>query len=415
MNHDIKDIKLAPSGYQKIAWAYDHMPVLRQIGDEFSRTQPFAGLRIAVSVHVEAKTACLAKTLERGGADVALTGCNPLSTQDDVAAALAVDGMKVFCHYGADQAHYENHLRQTLAFSPHIIIDDGGDFAQLLHGNCRELAKDLIGGCEETTTGVKRLRILEQEGRLFYPVIAVNDARCKHLFDNRFGTGQSVWAAIMSTTNLLVAGKVAVIAGYGMCGKGVALRARALGARVVVTEIDPVKACEALMEGFDVMTMAEAAPIGDIFVTLTGCRDIMTNEHYPKLKNGAIMCNAGHFDVEINLPELAAYANAVTDVRQNITTYELKNGRAVQVLAQGRLVNLAAGDGHPAEIMDMSFALQALSARYMAQNARTMKPGVYDLPNEIDNSVASMLLTSMNKSIDLLTAEQKWYLEHWDI
>lgn len=415
MLHDIKDINLAPNGQKKIDWAYSHMPVLRQIGEEFARTRPFEGLRIAVSVHVEAKTACLAKTLEKGGADVALTGCNPLSTQDDVAAALAAGGMKVFCRYGASADAYEDHLKQTLAFKPHIVIDDGGDFAQLLHTCCRDQASDLIGGCEETTTGVKRLRILEKEGRLFYPVLAVNDARCKHLFDNRYGTGQSVWTAIMSTTNLLVAGKTVVVAGFGMCGKGVAMRASALGAKIIVTEIDPVKASEALMEGYEVMPMIDAAPQGDIFVTVTGCRDIITKEHLELLKENAILCNAGHFDVEINLPDLAAMSTEVSEVRQNIINYRLSNGRNVQVLAEGRLVNLAAGDGHPAEIMDMSFALQAMSARHIALNGRQMAPGVYNLPCEIDDAVAAELLRHLGRSIDTLTADQAWYIEHWDL
>ena len=415
MKNDIKDITLAPEGQRKIDWAYSHMPVLRQIGEEFRKTRPFAGLRIAVSVHVEAKTACLTKTLEMGGAEVALTGCNPLSTQDDVAAALAAGGMKVYCHHGADVASYERHLKMTLNFQPHIVIDDGGDFAQILHTTGREYASSLIGGCEETTTGVKRLRILEKEGKLFYPVIAVNDARCKHLFDNRYGTGQSVWAAIMSTTNLLIAGKVVVVAGFGMCGKGVAMRASSMGARVIVTEIDPVKACEALMEGYDVMPMSEAAAVGDIFITVTGCRDVITKEHISLLKNNAILCNAGHFDVEINLPDLAAYAEHVAEVRQNIDNYHLKNGKNIQVLAQGRLVNLAAGDGHPVEIMDMSFALQAMSARYIAQNGGEMRAGVYDLPASIDEAVAAELLRHMNKKTETLTDDQAWYLEHWDL
>ena len=415
MNHHVRDLSLAPTGQLKIDWAYAHMPVLRRIAGDFAETKPFEGLRIAVSVHVEAKTACLANVLRIGGADVALTGCNPLSTQDDVAAALAASGMKVFCQYGADEETYYKHLRQTLAFKPHLVIDDGGDFAQLLHTSCSDLATDLIGGCEETTTGVKRLRILEQEGRLRYPVIAVNDARCKHLFDNRYGTGQSVWTAIMATTNLLIAGKVVVVAGFGMCGKGVAQRARALGARVVVTEIDPVMACEALMEGFDVMTMLEAAPIGDIFITVTGCRDVLTKEHFLQLKEGAILCNAGHFDVEINLPDLLSLAESSADVRANITNYQLQNGRNVQVLAQGRLVNLASGDGHPAEIMDMSFSLQAMSTRYMAENGRDLAPGVYDIPADIDDAVAAALLEHLNKAIDVLTPEQAWYVDHWDL
>lgn len=415
MDYMIKDVGLAPSGHDKIAWAYDHMPVLRKIAGEFSRSKPFAGLRIAVSVHVEAKTACLAKVLEMGGADVCLTGCNPLSTQDDVAAALVDGGMKVFCLYGADKQTYRLNLEQALSFHPHIVIDDGGDFAQLLHSDLRGLSDQLIGGCEETTTGVKRLKILEKDGRLLYPVVAVNDARCKHLFDNRYGTGQSVWTAIMGTTNLLIAGKVVVVAGFGMCGKGVAQRARALGARVVITEIDPVKACEALMEGYDVLPMAEAATIGDILITVTGCRDVITSLHYNSLKEGAILCNAGHFDVEINLPELVAQSDAIREVRTNITAYHLKNGRTVQVLAQGRLVNLAAGDGHPAEIMDMSFALQALSARYIAEHGPAMKPGVYALPESIDNAVAEFLLEHLQKKTDQLTPEQNWYVNNWDL
>ena len=406
---------MAPSGQQKIDWAFAHMPVLRRLSDSFERDKPFKDLRIAVSVHVEAKTACLARVLELGGAEVALTGCNPLSTQDDVAAALAVSGMKVYCKHGVDEVTYYDHLRQALAIRPHLVIDDGGDFARLLHTSCRELAGDLIGGCEETTTGVKRLRILEKAGRLMYPVIAVNDARCKHLFDNRYGTGQSVWAAIMSTTNLLIAGKVVVVAGFGMCGKGVAQRARALGARVVVTEIDPVKACEALMEGFDVMPMLAAAPLGDLFITVTGCRDVMTREHYLKLKDGAMLCNAGHFDVEINIPELESIAGNIREVRANITDYQLHDGRQVQVLAKGRLVNLAAGDGHPAEIMDMSFALQAMSALYMARNGKGLKPGVYELPADIDDAVAGSLLSHLGKAVDTLSPDQAWYLNNWDL
>ncbi len=414
-NYDVADISLAPQGQQKIEWAFAHMPVLSRIYRQFEHEQPFKGLKIAVSVHVEAKTACLAKTLAAGGADVALTGCNPLSTQDDVAAALAQDGMKVFCRYGVDEKTYISHLKQALQFKPHIVIDDGGDFAQLLHTECSDLAANLIGGSEETTTGVVRLKILSDNKQLKYPVIAVNDARCKHLFDNRYGTGQSVWAAIMSTTNLLIAGKTVVVAGFGMCGKGVAIRADSLGARVIVTEIDPVKACEALMEGYDVMTMEQAAPVGDIFVTVTGCKDILSAKHYPLLKNGAILCNAGHFDVEINLPELKAYASDMRELRKNITGYNLKNGRQVQVLAQGRLVNLAAGDGHPAEIMDMSFALQAKSAAYMAGNGQQMAPGVYDLPAEIDDEVAATLLVHLDKQTETLTDEQTRYIQSWDL
>ena len=411
----VKDINLAPSGKKKIAWAYRHMPVLRQIASDMKREQPLKGLKVAISVHVEAKTACLAKTLAAGGADVALTGCNPLSTQDDVAAALAAEGMRVYCVHGADPETYWQHLRDALSFGPDLVIDDGGDFAQLIHTEMPHLAQTMIGGCEETTTGVHRLKILASSGRLMYPVMAVNDARCKHLFDNRFGTGQSVWTAIMTLTNLLVAGKTVVVAGFGMCGKGVALRARGLGARVIVTEIDPVKACEALMEGYDVMTMADAAPLGDLFVTVTGCCDVIDQRHFPFLKDGAIVCNAGHFDVEINLPQLKTLSDKVEQARAGITSYTMPDGRRVHVLAEGRLVNLAGGDGHPAEIMDMSFALQALSTLYMAREGRGLKPDVYDLPEAIDQTVAMHLLNHLNRGIDELTPEQADYIDNWDL
>ena len=414
-SYQVKDINLAPSGRKKIEWAWQHMPVLRKIAGQLERDQPLQGLKIAISVHVEAKTACLAKTLAAGGAEVALTGCNPLSTQDDVAAALAADGMHVYCVHGADSETYWQHLRQALSFEPDLVIDDGGDFAQILHTELPELAKKLIGGCEETTTGVHRLKILADSNRLLYPVIAVNDARCKHLFDNRFGTGQSVWTAIMNLTNLLVSGKVVVVAGFGMCGKGVALRARGLGARVIVTEIDPVKACEALMEGYDVMTMEQAAPLGDLFVTVTGCCDVLDQRHYPYLKHGAVLCNAGHFDVEINLPQLALAAVKVENLRPGITGYTMDDQRQISVLAEGRLVNLAGGDGHPAEIMDMSFALQVLSTLHMASQGHTLSPGVYNLPVEIDDAVALYLLDHLNHAIDRLTAEQSDYIDNWDL
>ena len=403
------------SGQQKIDWAFAHMPVLKQIAEDFDVEKPFQGLRVAASIHVEAKTACLAKVLARGGAEVALTGCNPLSTQDDVAAALAQSGIQVYCRHGVDTETYFEHLRQTLAFRPHLIIDDGGDFAQLLHTSCKDLAADLIGGSEETTTGVKRLRILEKAGRLAYPVIAVNDARCKHLFDNRYGTGQSVLTAIMAATNLLIAGKVVVVAGFGMCGKGVAQRAYAMGARVIITEVDPVRACEALMEGYDVMSMKQAAAIGDLFITVTGCCDVITKEHILAMKNGAILCNAGHFDVEINLQDLKSLSQSVQDVRACVESYQVSVDKSIRVLAKGRLVNLAAGDGHPAEIMDMSFALQALSARYLVRYGRSMKPGVYEIPEDIDRTVARAMLATMDKAIDELSPDQVWYLENWDL
>jgi len=412
--YDVKDISLAPSGMKKIEWAYNNMPVLRAIEAELIKEQPFKGLKISVSVHVEAKTACLARALARGGADVALTGCNPLSTQDDVAAALASTGMHVYTIHGDNEEEYVNHLKMALSFGPDIVIDDGGDFAMLLHSDMSDLVPNLLGGCEETTTGVHRLEILEKEGKLLYPVVAVNDARCKHLFDNRFGTGQSVWTAIMATTNLVVAGKTVVVAGYGMCGRGVALRAKGLGARVVVTEIDPVKACEALMEGYEVMTMDEAASIGDFFVTVTGCKDVITKKHYLNMKNGAICCNAGHFDCEVNLVDLKEFSTSIEELRDNIVGYTLPNGNRICILAEGRLVNLASGDGHPVEIMDMSFALQAQSARYIAQYGKTLDKKVYQTPEVIDNRVAEILLDTKSISIDKLTSEQEAYINSWD-
>lgn len=411
----VRDISLAPSGKRKIEWAYKNMPVLRAIEAELAAEKPFTGLKIAVSVHVEAKTACLAKVLQAGGAEVALTGCNPLSTQDDVAAALASEGMHVYCIHGASSKEYTEHLSMALAINPDIIIDDGGDFAMLLHTTHKHLLKNLIGGCEETTTGVHRLEILSRENRLAYPVIAVNNARCKHLFDNRFGTGQSVWTAIMTNTNLLVSGKTVVVAGFGMCGKGVALRAKGLGAKVVVTEIDPVKACEALMEGYEVKTMDEAAPAGDIFITVTGCRDVITKKHFLLMKDGAVCCNAGHFDVELNIPELASISVSQSELRDNIDGYVLEDGRTVCILGKGRLVNLASGDGHPVEIMDMSFALQAQSARYIAKHGASLEKKVYETPVEIDSRVAEILLETKNLRIDKLSPEQEKYVNTWDI
>ena len=412
--YEVKDINLAPSGKKKIEWAYKNMPVLRAIEKELIDEQPFKGLKISVSVHVEAKTACLARALARGGADVALTGCNPLSTQDDVAAALAADGMHVYTIHGDDEENYIKHLEMALSFGPDIVIDDGGDFAMLLHSKHTDLVPKIIGGCEETTTGVHRLEILEKENKLLYPVVAVNDARCTHLFDNRFGTGQSVWTAIMATTNLVVAGKTVVVAGYGMCGRGVAMRAKGLGAKVIVTEIDPVKACEAIMEGYEVMTMDQAAPLGDLFVTVTGCEDVIVGRHFELMKDGAICCNAGHFDCEVSVKELRQMAVSSKELRHNIIGYELKNGNTISIIAEGRLVNLAAGDGHPVEIMDMSFALQAQSARYIAKYGKDLEKKVYQTPEVIDNRVAEILLDTKKITIDKLTPEQAKYVNSWD-
>ena len=413
-DYDVKDLSLAPYGMEKIEWAYRNMPVLRAIEKELIDEQPFKGLKIAVSVHVEAKTACLARALARGGADVALTGCNPLSTQDDVAAALASTGMHVYTIHGDSEEQYINHLKMALDFGPDIVIDDGGDFAMLLHSELKDLVPNIMGGCEETTTGVHRLEILKKQNKLSYPVIAVNDARCKHLFDNRFGTGQSVWTAIMATTNLVVAGKTVVVAGYGMCGRGVAMRAKGLGAKVIVTEVDPVKACEALMEGYSVMTMDEAAPLGDFFVTVTGCKDVIVGRHFNMMKDGAICCNAGHFDCEVNVKQLAELAVSEKELRNNIMGYELSNGNTICIIADGRLVNLASGDGHPVEIMDMSFALQAQSARYIASQKERLPIDVYQTPEVIDNRVAEILLETKNLNYDRLTEEQYRYINSWD-
>jgi len=406
----IKDISLAPSGHRKIDWVRSNMPCLSRIEKDFQRDKPFAGKKIAMSIHLEAKTANLAIVLREGGAKVFVTGCNPLSTQDDVAAALADRGFEIFAFRGTSAAEYESHLKQTLACEPDVILDDGGDLTQLLHGECSALARSLIGGTEETTTGVHRLRARQAAGELRFPVIDVNDADCKHLFDNRYGTGQSTWDAIMHTTNLLITGKNVVVAGYGWCGRGVAMRARALGAVVYVTEIDPVKAIEAAMDGYHVVTMDQAAPIGDFFVTVTGCEKVITGRHFQKMRDGAVLCNAGHFDVEIDKNDLKALSAEIIQRRDNIEGYRLKDGRTLNLLAQGRLVNLAAGNGHPAEIMDMSFSLQALCLRYLIENGGGLAIGVYDVPREIDAAVAALKLSSMGLQIDRLTPEQQAYL-----
>ncbi len=411
--HQIKDISLAPSGHRKIDWVERYMPLLRDIREEFEREKPFAGKKIALSIHLEAKTAFLCKVLAAGGAEMYVTGSNPLSTQDDVAAALADLGMHVFARYGAAGDEYKGYVRQVVSAGPDIVIDDGGDLVGMLHTEFPALCEKVIGGCEETTTGVVRLRAMAKDGALKFPMILVNDADCKHLFDNRYGTGQSVWDGINRTTNLIVAGKTVVVAGYGWCGKGVAMRAKGLAARVVVTEIDPIKAIEAIMDGFDVMPMAQAAKIGDIFVTVTGCRDIITEPHFLAMKEGAVLCNAGHFDVEVDMAGLRALAVESWEQRLNITGYRLPNGKTVSVLAEGRLVNLASGDGHPAEIMDMSFAIQALSARYHAVTGAPRGTAVMAVPAEIDRDVALRKLRFEGCELDVLTPRQREYLESW--
>ena len=406
----IKDINLAPSGELKIRWVERNMPVLRGIGEDFRRTKPFAGLRVALSVHLEAKTAYLCRVMEMGGAEMYVTGSNPLSTQDDVAAALAAGGMQVFARYGCDMEEYESCLCSVLEAAPNIIIDDGGDLVHLMHTKYTNLIPEVIGGCEETTTGIHRLKAMDRAGELRFPMVMVNEADCKHMFDNRYGTGQSVWDGIMRTTNLIVAGKYVVVSGYGWCGKGVSLRAKGLGAKVIVTETDPVRALEAVMDGYEVMPMREAAKIGDMFVTVTGCSGIITTEHFETMKDGAILTNAGHFDVEVDMAGLEKLAVEKYDARHNIQGYVLPNGKTLFTIAEGRLVNLAAGDGHPAEIMDMSFAIQALSAEYLAANRGSLKPGVIPVPRELDEAVARRKLSSMGVEIDSLSREQADYL-----
>lgn len=416
MKSIVKNIKLAPSGKQKIEWVKQNMPILAKIEEQFVKERPFEGITILVSVHVEAKTARLVKLLRDGGARVAVAGCNPLSTQDDVAAALATEeGILVYAAHGINEQEYNKYINLALDTKPNIIIDDGGDIVHMLHTSRTELISGVWGGCEETTTGVMRLKSLSSSGLLKFPMISVNDAYCKYLFDNRYGTGQSVWDGINRTTNLIAAGKSVVIAGYGWCGKGCAMRAKGQGANVIVCEIDPIKAIEAVMDGFKVMTMDEAATIGDIFITVTGCKQVIQKRHFNVMKNGVILANAGHFDVEISKKELEDMAITKVEARDNITGYILEDGRQLNLLAQGRLVNLAAGDGHPAEIMDMSFALQALSTYYMVKNSKFLSPGVYDVPKEIDRQVAGLKLNALCIEIDKLTPEQEKYLNQWDL
>ena len=410
MKSIIRDAKLAPQGHDKINWVIEHMPVLNSLNKEFLKTKPLAGINMVVTVHLEAKTAYLCMVMKNAGANVVVTGSNPLSTQDDVAAALAEHGVGVFAWYNTTQEEYDQFLHHALDTKPHIIIDDGGDLVSLLHGERADLAANVMGGSEETTTGVLRLRALAEQGRLKFPMISVNDADCKHLFDNRYGTGQSVWDGIMRTTNLSIAGKTAVVAGYGWCGKGVAMRARGLGAHVVVTEINPIKAAEAVFDGYQVLPMAKAAAVGEIFVTVTGCNDVIRREHLEVMKPGAIMANAGHFDVEINKNDLLALSSSTRTVRKNIEEVVMADGRKLYLLAEGRLVNLAAGDGHPTEIMDLSFAMQALAALHILNNHKNMTNEVHNLPYELDLRVAHLKLAAMGIEIDALTSCQTDYL-----
>ena len=409
----VKDPALAPSGRRKIDWVRDFMPALGGIEARFEKEKPFAGLRVAVSVHLEAKTANLGYVLSKGGAQVHLTGSNPLTTQDDVAAGLADLGVETFGVHGATAEEYESHLIETLKFKPHLIIDDGGDLVDLLGGKCADLSENLIGGCEETTTGILRLKAREREGILPCPMMAVNDAKAKHYYDNKYGTGQSVWDAIMHTSNLVVAGKTVVVAGYGWCGKGVAMRAAGLGANVIVTEVDPFKALDATMNGFRVMPMDEAAKYGDVFVTVTGCKDVITPRHFAVMKHNAILTNAGHFDCEVDVKSLAEMAVKRELRRDNIEGFTLSDGKVLNVIGEGRLVNLAAGNGHPAEIMDMSFSVQALALEWLLKHRDTLEKKLYQVPAEIDDEIGRVKLAAMGFAIDKLTDEQVAYLNGW--
>ena len=407
---EIKNIGLAESGLRKIEWVRRNCPLLSLIKKDFEKEQPFKGKKIALSVHLEAKTAYLCEVLKSGGAEMFITGSNPLSTQDDVAAALVSEGMEVHAWHGTTAEEYERHLTNVLSNDCNIIIDDGGDLVHKLHTELRDNLKYVIGGCEETTTGIIRLKAMAEKGELEFPMVLVNDADCKHLFDNRYGTGQSVWDGINRTTNLIVAGKTVVVAGYGWCGKGVAMRAKGFGAKVIVTEVNPVRAIEAVMDGFEVMPMNDAAALGDFFVTVTGCSGVVTEKDFLKMKDGAICCNAGHFDVEVDVAHLKEMAVESAPMRNNIMGYKLENGNWIYILAEGRLVNLAAGDGHPAEIMDMSFAIQALSARYLVMNEGSISEKLIRVPEDVDKTVALKKLETLGKKIDVLTAEQYAYL-----
>ncbi len=410
MSSEIRDINLAGLGEQKIEWVKRNCDLLRTLEEEFTKTKPFAGKKIALSVHLEAKTAYLCKVLAAGGADMYVTGSNPLSTQDDVAAALVAAGLEVHAWYGATAEEYNRHIRAVLEAGPNIVIDDGGDLVHMIHTELTHLIPNIIGGCEETTTGIIRLEAMNKAGQLQFPMVRVNNADCKHFFDNRYGTGQSVWDGVMRTTNLIVAGKNVVVAGYGWCGKGVAMRAKGLGAKVIVTEINPVKAIEAVMDGFEVMPMVEAAKLGDFFVTVTGCDKVIDEEDFAVMKDGAILCNAGHFDCEIDIARLKQIAVETKEMRKNIMGYKLPTGQWIFILGEGRLVNLACGDGHPAEIMDMSFAIQALSAKYLVEHGSELTEKLIDVPRVVDEDVAARKLAFLGKHIDVLTAEQEAYL-----
>ena len=408
----IANLDLAPEGHRKINWAWASMPVLRLVEERYRSSRPFAGTTIAACLHLEAKTACLLKVLRNLGATVATAGSNPLSTQDDVCAALVEDGIPVFSRHGMETGEYFENIRSVLSMGPHILIDDGADLVTFAHEEMPGVTEGIIGGSEETTTGIKRLKAMEKEGILRFPMFAVNDAYSKFLFDNRYGTGQSVMDGLLRTTNTLLAGKIFVVVGYGWCGRGVATRAAGLGARVAIVEVDPHRALEALMDGREVMSMQEAAAVGDFFVTVTGNVRVIREEHLREMKDGAILANAGHFDVEIDLPALESLALRKDRTRANIQTYTLLNGNRLHLLAEGRLVNLAAADGHPIEIMDLSFALQLLSSLHVLENP-SLKPGVYPVPAEIDRSVSELKLETLGTRLERLTDEQRDYMASW--
>ena len=414
-NYDVKDLKLAEGGRRRIEWAEREMPVLRLIRERFVKERPLKGMRIAACLHVTTETANLMHTLHVGGADVVLTASNPLSTQDDVASSLVTHfEVPVFAIKGESNITYYKHINAALDHQPHMTMDDGADLVSVLHKERRDLLMGVIGGTEETTTGVIRLRAMAADGALAYPVIAVNDAQTKHFFDNRYGTGQSTVDGIVRATNILLAGKNFVIAGYGWCGRGLAMRARGMGAKVIVTEVDPLAALEAVMDGYQVMAMNEAAKIGDIFVTLTGDINVLDRQHFEVMKDGAILANSGHFNVEINIPALEEMAVEKRLMRPFVEQYELKDGRRLHLLGEGRLINLAAAEGHPASVMDMSFANQALSLEYVVKNADQLENKVYPVPAEIDRQIARLKLDEMRVKIDTLTAEQDTYLHSWE-
>ena len=416
IKHDVKDISLARKGKLRIEWAAHEMPVLRSITERFRKERPLRGIRVAACLHVTTETASLMETLKAGGAEIALCASNPLSTQDDAAASLVKNsGISVFAIKGEDTRTYYRHIRDALSLKPQITMDDGADVVSTLHRDARHLLKGVIGGTEETTTGVIRLKAMAADGALAYPIIAVNDAHTKHLFDNRYGTGQSTMDGIIRATNRLIAGSVFVVCGYGWCGRGTAMRAKGHGARVIITEIDPLRALEATMDGYELMPIGDAARIGDIFVTATGDINVISKSCFPRMKDGAIVCNTGHFNVEVDIQSLKKMSKARRIIRDYVEEFTLRNGKRVYLLGEGRLINLAAAEGHPSAVMDMSFANQALCAEYMVRNARKLEKKVYSVPEKIDKEIARLKLKAMGIKIDTLTPEQKKYLKSWEM